>query len=68
MLTSLASRSRNQAIAPHNFQKQVQLLVQLNISAGCGHGCEVNKVITCDFVEYHAYPLLLSLQIMAVLT
>jgi len=68
MLTSLASRSRNQAIPPLNFQKHVQLLVQLNISAGCGHACEVNKVIICGFVEYHAYPMLLSLQIMAMLT
>ena len=53
---------------PRNFQKDVQLLVQLNIWAGYGHACWVNKVIICSFVEYHANPVLLSLQIMAMLT
>ena len=49
MLTSLASWSRNQGEAqpdnsPRHFQKHVQLLVQLNISAGCGHACWVSEV------------------------
>jgi len=44
MLTSLASRSRNQGVSnwtipPRNFQKHVELLAQLNISAGCGPAC-----------------------------
>jgi len=47
-LTSLASWYRNQeesnrAIHPQNFQKHVQLFVQLNISAGWGLACWVNS-------------------------
>ena len=73
MLTSLASWSRNQGQeqagnSPRNFQKHVQLLVQLNISAGCGPTCEVNEVIICSFVENHGNQMLLSLQIRAMLT
>jgi len=33
------SGERKRACLPRNFQKYVQLLVQLNISAGCGPAC-----------------------------
>jgi len=52
---------------PGNSLRNFQKHVQLNISAGCGPACKVKLSHNFCFVENHGNPMLLSLQIMAML-
>ena len=68
LLAHPAIRGEQPGKSSSNSQKHVQLLVQLNISAKCGLLAKQYKVIICGFVENYGKPMLLSLQIMAMLT
>jgi len=69
MLTSLANRSSNQAIPSPKFSKTCSVVSSVEYISWVRPCLLIEyKVIICGFIENHGNPMLLHLQIMAMLT